>query len=136
MITAPILGSNPQTIRNTAPMVTTWRLITPVIAISPTFWLNVVLGIAPNTAASAVPTPSAATAPISSPSVAGRWALFSQIAATSPMDSIEETNPVRQNPRMAEADSAKPKWNGIGTITHPAWPTSPNDTRPIASASP
>ena len=38
----------------------------PVIAINPTFWLNDVLGIAPNTAPIAVPTPSAHVAPISS----------------------------------------------------------------------
>ena len=136
MITAPILGASPQTTRNTAPSVTTWRLITPVIAISPTFWLNVVFGIAPNTAASAVPTPSAQTAPDSSRSVARRPALPSQIASTSPIVSIDETNPVRQKPTIAEAEIAKPKWNGLGSITQPRrGHRGEIETRPIASAS-
>ncbi len=54
-------------IRISAPMVTTCWLITPVTAISPTFWLNEVLGIAPNTPAIAVPSHTAETAPIRSP---------------------------------------------------------------------
>ena len=58
-ITAPTLGTSPQRIRNNAPMVTTWRLITPVMATSPTFWLNEVLGSPPKTPAIAVPSPSA-----------------------------------------------------------------------------
>ena len=34
---APTFGINPHKIRNTAPIVTTLRLITPVIEIKPTF---------------------------------------------------------------------------------------------------
>ena len=41
-------------------MVTTWRLITPVIAINPTFWLNEVFGKPPKMPGNcAEPTPSA-----------------------------------------------------------------------------
>ncbi len=58
-INPPTLGTSPQMIRKTAPQVTTWRLITPVIAIRPTFWLNEVLGRPPKTPAMAVPIPSA-----------------------------------------------------------------------------
>ena len=36
-INPPTFGTSPQTIRKSAPNVTTWRLITPVIAIRPTF---------------------------------------------------------------------------------------------------
>ena len=56
---APNLGTSPQTIRKIAPMVTTWRLITPVMLIRPTFWLKDVFGNPPNIPATAVPTPSA-----------------------------------------------------------------------------
>jgi hypothetical protein len=49
-ITAPTFGTKPQAIRKIAPMVTTWRLITPVMAIRPTFWLNEVFGRPPNNA--------------------------------------------------------------------------------------
>jgi hypothetical protein len=65
-------GTRPQTIRKSAPMVTTWRLMTPVIAIRPTFWLNDVLGRPPKTPESAVPKPSAKVAPWISLSVASR----------------------------------------------------------------
>ena len=58
-ITPPTFGTSPQTIRKIAPMVTTWRLITPVMAMSPTFWLNEVLGRPPKIPAIAEPTPSA-----------------------------------------------------------------------------
>ena len=58
-ITAPTLGTSPQRIRNSAPQVTTWRLITPVIAIRPTFCEKDVLGKLPNSPATAVPIPSA-----------------------------------------------------------------------------
>ena len=57
--TAPTFGIRPQTIRNSADNVTTERLITPVIEIRPTFWLNEVFGRPPKTPAIAEPMPSA-----------------------------------------------------------------------------
>ena len=56
---APTFGTRPQTIRKIAPMVTTCRLITPVMAIRPTFWLKDVFGKPPKMPAAAVPRPSA-----------------------------------------------------------------------------
>ena len=58
-ITAPIFGINPQIIKITPAMVTTWRDMIPVIPTIPTFWLNEVFGKPPKTAATAVPKPSA-----------------------------------------------------------------------------
>lgn len=43
-IKAPILGIRPAKIKNPAPRATTYRLMTFVNAIIPTFWLNEVLG--------------------------------------------------------------------------------------------
>ena len=59
VINAPTLGISPASTRKTAPMVTTWRLMTPVMATRPTFWLNEVFGRAPNRPATAEPRPSA-----------------------------------------------------------------------------
>ena len=131
---APIFGARPHRMRNRAPIVTTWRLMRPVIAINPTFWLKDVLGIAPKMPDSAVPRPSALVAPISSRSVAGRPAPPSQIADTAPIDSIAEMKPIRQKPNIAGNDTAKPKWKGCGTMNHPAASTGASDTRPIAAA--
>ena len=57
--TAPIFGTKPQMIKKIAPMVTTPRLITPVIDTMPTFWLKDVFGRPPKTPARADPSPSA-----------------------------------------------------------------------------
>ena len=57
--TAPIFGTKPQMIRKMAPMVTTPRLITPVMETMPTFWLKEVFGRPPKIPATADPRPSA-----------------------------------------------------------------------------
>ena len=69
-ISAPSLGISPHNIRNTAPDASATLLTTLVIATSPTFWLNDVLGSTPNIAASVEPRPSHITPPESSLSVA------------------------------------------------------------------
>jgi hypothetical protein len=81
-------------------MVTTWRLITPVMAIRPTFWLNEVLGSAPKTPgdrrAEAVGEGRARI----SLSVASRPAPPLVMPETSPTVSIAETMAIRQKPMM------------------------------------
>ncbi len=57
--TAPTFGIKPHSTKKSAPRVTTDRLITPVIEIKPTFWLNDVLGSPAKMPAIKLPRPSA-----------------------------------------------------------------------------
>ena len=114
LMIAPIFGTKPQKIRKIAPIVTTWRDITPVIAIRPTFWLNDVFGKEPNTPAIAVPKPSAKVAPVTSASVASRPAPPLVIPDTSPTVSIAEINAIKHMPMMIAQLIAKPNLNGSG----------------------
>ena len=111
--------NQPATTKKAAPIVTTWRLITPVIAIKPTFWLNEVFGKPPNTAANAVPAPSAIVPPPISLSVASRPAPPFVMPEMSPTVSMAETTHIRHMPMTAAAFTSKPKWNGFGTANHP-----------------
>ena len=95
-------------------MVTTWRLMTPVMAIRPTFWLNEVFGRPPKIPATAVPKPSAKVAPWISLSVAWRPAPPWVIPDTSPTVSTAETKAIRQKPMIAAAENSKPYLNGCG----------------------
>ena len=116
-IRPPTFGISPQTIRKMAPMVTTWRLITPVMAIRPTFWLNEVLGRPPN-----IPAIACGTEPVGE----GR-ALdldIGRFAAAPPPLVIPLTSPTvstaRNEGHQAETDDrgdgelSKPYLNGWG----------------------
>ena len=108
-ITAPTFGTKPQRIRNIAPIVTTARLITPVIAIRPTFCEKDVFGNAPNKPDTAVPRPSAKVAPWISLSVASRFAPPLVIPDTSPTVSTAETKDMAQKPMIAATENSNPK---------------------------
>jgi hypothetical protein len=115
-------------------MVTTWRLITPVIAIRPTFWLNEVLGSAPKTPEIAVPKPSAKVAPWISLSVASRPG-----AALGDTADVAHRLDRRDEGHQAEADDRgyrelDPEMEGVRQGDGGGAPTCPKLTMPIKYA--
>jgi hypothetical protein len=103
-------------------MVTTWRLITPVIAIRPTFWLNEVFGNPPKTPATAVP--SAIGKGRALDLLVGRFApgaAFGDPRGTSPTVSIAETMAMKHMPMMmAEVQLEPPMERGSECAKRPA----------------
>ena len=130
-IAAPNFGTSPQAIRNSAPIVTTWRLMMPVIEISPTFWLNEVFGSAPNTPETAVPRPSASVPPRISASVASRPAPPLVMPEMSPTVSIAEMTEIRHMPTIAATLNSMPKCSGFGGANQAARPTLSKLTRSV-----
>ena len=133
-ISAPIFGIRPHMIKKIAPIVTTWRLIIPVIPTIPTFWLKEVFGKPPKTAAAAVPKPSAYVAPEISSSVASRPAPAFVVADTSPTVSIAETMETNVTANTAQKLNSKPYGSGLIDVIQFALETAPKFTIPMKYA--
>ena len=78
-----------------APVAIVKRLITFVIAINPTFWLNDVIGRHPNSAERELMYPSQAIEPVISLSVTSRFNADAASADVSPIVSVAETRKIR-----------------------------------------
>lgn len=87
----------------TAPVAIVKRLITFVMAISPTFWLNEVIGIQPKSADSELIKPSQASEPVISLSVTSRFSAEEASADVSPIVSVAETRKISMTVRMGPA---------------------------------
>ena len=104
---APKNGKMPARIMITAPMAMVNRFTTLVIATSPTFWLNEVIGMQPNTEERELTKPSQAIEPEVSCVVTSRSRPEAASAEVSPMVSVADTRKISTTDKIASA------WNSM-----------------------
>ena len=134
-ITMASFGTNPATTRNSAPMVTTKRLMTPVKATSPTFCENDVFGSALKSAASEVPRPSPVRPPFISRVVGSRWSPALVSAEMSPTVSIDVATAIAPIAMRAALGNSRPKCSGCGAASHGASATRSQSSIPSDAVS-
>nr|WP_051500935.1 hypothetical protein [Nesterenkonia sp. AN1] len=127
-------GTKPASSRMPPASATTNRLTTPLSTTTPVFWLNVVLGMAPKSAPSEVPMPSAMTPPLSWREVGDLPIAVRETAVRSPMDSIEEASAMMVIAMMAALVKSRPKCSGVGAKIQSASATACRLTMPKAAA--
>ena len=111
--TAAILGSRPSSTRMMPAPVATWRVLTPVMATSPTFCANAVYGNVLKTPPITVPSPSARSPSASLPGVIFS-STISPTATMSPVVSVMMTIATISR-AMTELTwkLGSPNWNGV-----------------------
>lgn len=98
------------------------------------FWLNVVFGIAENSAPNEVPMPSATTPPLSSRGVGERPIPVFATAVRSPSDSTELANANNTIAMIAVVWNDSPNSSGVGTMNQPASAIGVRSTMPRKAA--
>ena len=112
---APKIGNTPAKIMITAPVAIAKRLTTLVIATSPTFWLNDVIGRHPNTEDNALTKPSHAIEPLVSFAVTSRFRPEAASAEVSPIVSVAETRKICTVEKIALALNTGLKGINVGS---------------------